>query len=252
MSRLRTLGGLAALAAGLSLRAQPPKPTSAGQSQPSGGGPATAPRSVVFLDPAHGGPENGAALGGKLLEKDVTLALAAQLKTALTEAGFTVVASRDADPLTTVGADQRAESANRVHALACVVLHATAAGRGVHLYTSTLTAKEVQAVDDSGELAPFDPVPWDTAQAGYVRTSEELAAGLAAALGRANVPTLVAHGAVRPLDNLMCPAVALEVAPLPVSGSGSVGAGDAAYRQQVTTAVVQAMQAWRSHAEAAR
>ena len=52
---------------------------------------------LVVLDPAHGGPETGATLSNNALEKDLTLALARRLRTALTAAGFTVVTTRDAD-----------------------------------------------------------------------------------------------------------------------------------------------------------
>ena len=101
--------------------------------------PATGPvRTLVVLDPAHGGPDPGAKLGEQGLEKDVTLALAAKLRPALTAAGFSVVSTRDADLANALTTDQRAEMANRPRALACLVLHATGAGSGVHVYASPL------------------------------------------------------------------------------------------------------------------
>ena len=95
---------------------------------------------LIVLDPAHGGPDNGAGLGDKVLEKNVNLAFAVKLRAALAAANFTVSTTRDAevsDPLTT---DARAEAANRTHAVACIVLHAAPLGSGVHVYHLNLAA----------------------------------------------------------------------------------------------------------------
>ena len=182
-------------------------------------------RNVVVLDPAHGGPDTGAKLDERLLEKDVTLALAARLKAALTSAGFTVVSTRDADSLNLLTSDQRAETANRAHAVACLVIHATAAGSGAHLYASTLTPKDppdaTADVDPSYKPA-FEPTPWETAQAESVRQSLKLEAELSAALGAAHMPVVAGRAAVRPLDNMTCPALAIEVAPLAVAGEDTI------------------------------
>ena len=207
-------------------------------------------RDLVVLDPAHGGPDTGATLGDKVLEKDVTLAIAARLRATLTAAGFTVVSTRDADPAAPLTGDQRAEIANRVHALACIVLHATASGLGVHLYTSALQPPE----EDSTANVPltpraaFVPVPWEQAQAGSVSQSLRLANDLSAALGKANLPVVAGREPVRPLDNLECPAVVLELAPLPVAGGDATPATDADYQQRVVATLTTALQAWRDHA----
>ena len=100
---------------------------------------------LVVLDPAHGGPDSGARLSEHLLEKDVTLALANRIRAALSPAGITVGATRDTDTFDLLPDTQRAEAANRSHAVACLVLHATNNGTGVHLYVSQLEA--VGAVD---------------------------------------------------------------------------------------------------------
>jgi N-acetylmuramoyl-L-alanine amidase len=206
-------------------------------------------RNLVVLDPAHGGPDAGATLGDKIFEKDVTLAIAARMRAKLTAAGFTVVSTRDADsadpnPLT---GDQRAEIANRAHALACIVIHATASGSGLHLYTSALQPPE----EDSSSNVPltprvaFVPVPWEQAQAASVSQSLRLAGDLSAALGKANLPLLAGREPVRPLDNLQCPAVALELAPLPIAGSDATPVTDADYQQRVAATLTVALQAWR-------
>jgi N-acetylmuramoyl-L-alanine amidase len=219
-----------AAAAVLYLRAQPQwqasNPTQAQTSDASAMN-----RNLVVLDPAHGGPDAGATLGDKIFEKDVTLSIAARMRTALTAAGFTVVSTRDADSATALTGDQRADIANRAHALACIVIHATASGPGVHLYTSALQPPQ----EDSSANYPFTtqsafvPVPWEMAQAASVSQSLRLASELSA-----------------PLDNLECPAVAIELAPLPIAGSDATPVTDAGYQQRVATTLTAALQAWRN------
>jgi N-acetylmuramoyl-L-alanine amidase len=203
---------------------------------------------LVVLDPAHGGPDAGATLGDKIYEKDVTLSIAARMRTALTAAGFTVVSTREADPATALTGDQRADIANRAHALACIVIHATASGSGVHLYTSALQPPQ----EDSSSNVPltpraaFVPVPWEMAQAASVSQSLRLAGELSAALGKVNLPAVAGREPVRPLDNLECPAVAIELAPLAVAGSDAIPVTDADYQQRVAATLTAALQAWRN------
>jgi len=199
----------------------------------------------VFIDPAHGGPETGATLVDNALEKNVTLALANQLRTALTAAGFTVVSTRDGDltePLTT---DQRAEIANRSHAIACLVLHATGTGSGVHVYTTTLQPLPAQAAGTE----EFVPVLWDSAQVEYAGQSLRLSGDVMSALKKANLPAISGAAAVRPLDNLMCPALAIEIAPLAISGSTTTPVTSTSYQQRVAALVAGALKDWRDHAE---
>ena len=62
---------------------------------------------------------------------------------------------------------------------------------------------------------PPPPSPWKTAQAAYLPQSLRLANQLGPALAKANIPTILSRAAVPPLDNLICPAVAIEIAPHP-------------------------------------
>jgi N-acetylmuramoyl-L-alanine amidase len=219
------------------------------QTPPATATPSTMNHNLVVLDPAHGGPDAGATLGDQLLEKNVTLAVAAKLRAALIAAGFTVVTTRDADPPAALSTDDRAEAANRAHAVACIVIHATGTGSGVHIYTSSL--QPPAPADDTGaDFSPaFVPTPWDIAQAAYVRQSLQLAGDLRSGLAAASLPTSVGSASVRPLDNLMCPAVAVELAPLAVPGSDATPVSDAAYQQHVADALTAALGQWRTHAE---
>jgi N-acetylmuramoyl-L-alanine amidase len=205
----------------------------------------TANRNLIVLDPAHGGADAGASLGGQVVEKDVTLAMAGQLRTALAAAGFSVVSTRDGDPTAPLTADQRAEIANRARPLACIVLHASGAGSGVHLYTSTLRQADAGV---EGDAESFTATPWDEAQAGFVAQSLSLASSLSAAFSKAGLPALSGHAALRPLDNLTCPAVAIEVAPLLVAGADPMPASDPGYQQRVAATVAAALRVWQDQA----
>jgi N-acetylmuramoyl-L-alanine amidase len=254
LSSLRKYGGVllafAAMAGMVAMlgRAQP----QAAPGAAPGAAPATAMnRNLVVIDPAHGGPDAGATLGDHVLEKDVTLALAARLRQTLTAAGFTVVATRDTDSPLSPTTDQRAETANRARPVACVVIHATGSGSGVHVYTSALPPSQPENdADADTDAAAFVPVPWDAAQAGSVAQSLRLAGDLNAALGKANLPAVVGRAHVKPLDNMTCPAVALEMAPLLASGD-STPVTDPGYQQRVADTVAAALKIWRTHAEPA-
>ncbi len=200
---------------------------------------------LVLLDPAHGGPDSGATLDHQALEKDITLAFAAKLRAKLTAAGFTVLSTRDADVTDPLAPDQRAETANRVHAVACIVLHATHSGSGVHLYASTLPPEE----PDFSAIPAFAPVPWETAQAAFVTQSQRLLGDLNSALSHSNLPALTGKAPLRPLDNLMCPAVAVEIAPLGNSASSATPVTDGGYQQKVADSLTAALNLWRTHAD---
>lgn len=205
-------------------------------------------RNLIVLDPAHGGADSGASLGGQSVEKDVTLALAGQLRGALAAAGFSVVSTRDSDVPAPLTADQRAEIANRVRPLACIVLHASTAGSGVHLYASTLRQADAQAPDVDDDTASFTPTPWDEAQAAFVAQSLTLEGNLSAALNKAALAAISGRAALRPLDNLTCPAIAIELAPLLVAGAEPTPATDAGYQQRVAASVAATLRVWRDQA----
>jgi len=205
-------------------------------------------RNLVVLDPAHGGQDAGATLGDRILEKDVTLAFAARLQAALTSAGFTVVSTRQSDSANPPSSDQRAEIANRAHAMACLVIHATASGSGLHLYTSTLQPPVDNADPTGSANSPhaFVLMPWQKVQATSVTESLRLADVLTTTLGKANLPVVTGREPVSPLDNMECPAVAIELAPMSVAGGDATLLTDADYQQRAATTLTAALQAWRN------
>lgn len=200
-------------------------------------------RNVIVLDPAHGGTDTGAHLADDLNEKEVTLTFAATLRTLLGQAGFTVVATRDADPPDTapLTIDQRASTANHARALACILIHATVSGSGVHIATSTLPE---DSPDDTSTL-----IPWNTAQAAYIPQSRRLANQIGFSLVHTQIPTLLGRSSVSPLDNLTCPAISLEVAPLIVHGSDNTPVTDTDYQQHIAQAITSALISWRTQAD---
>ena len=201
---------------------------------------------LIVLDPAHGGPDPGSTLSDNAVEKDLTLSMALKLRGALAAANFTVVTTRGAEIPDTLTTDQRAEIANHTHAVACIVLHATATGSGVHVYTSTLQPSDSENTADGD--TPFAPIPWEMAQAGFKRQSLQLASDLISALATTNLPRGSGNAPVRPLDNLMCPAIAVEIAPLAVPGTDTRPITDAEYQQRVVDALVAALKTWRTEA----
>ncbi len=195
---------------------------------------------LIVLDAAHGGTDNGATLGENSLEKDATVALAALLKPRLEAKGFTVVLTHNASS-DEVASDTRVELANRSRAVACLLLHASNGGHGVHLYTSALTPNHPSLTPDE----PKEIQPWDSAQASVLPQSMRLSGDLAAAINGIRVPLVVSQASVKPIDSLTCPVVALELSPLP--GDTPTPASDPAYQARVADAVAQALVFWRGH-----
>jgi N-acetylmuramoyl-L-alanine amidase len=199
-------------------------------------------RAIILLDPGHGGVDSGSHISDAILEKDVTLTLAFRLRSLLTARGLSVVMTRDSDAATAPNTpnaltlDDRAGIANHAHPVACLLLHATAAGNGVHLYSSEL------------DPTPGEPLanPWLTAQAPWVTQSQRLQKQLALALTRANVPLVLSRASVRPVDSLTCPALVVELAP---EGTDLSSLTDADYQQRVAEAIATALVFWKNQAQ---
>ena len=187
---------------------------------------------LILLDPAHGGSDLGATFNGTA-EKDLTLALAANLRALLAARNFTVAFTRDTD--VALASDQRAATANHLHPAACLLLHATASGNGIHVITSSLIPSDTLAT----------PIPWDTAQSAHLSQSRSLANTLGFAILHAKLPVTLTPAALRPLDNLTCPAVAIEIAPL-ANGAHPTPPTDSAYQRRVAEAIAYALTDWLS------
>lgn len=75
---------------------------------------------VIVIDPGHGGDDEG-CFAGSILEKNINLQIADQLRSQLTELGYQVVMTREAD--TYVTKEQRVELANQSQADALISIH---------------------------------------------------------------------------------------------------------------------------------
>jgi N-acetylmuramoyl-L-alanine amidase len=152
-------------------------------------------RSIIVVDPGHGGVETGAIGPTGLQEKDVALDLARRLRTALErEAPVSVVLTRDEDRV--VPLDERTAIANHNRAELFVSIHLNASKRkaayGAETYflsaeatddeARTLAALESRAPEgaaDSQAKPPenrgLDLILWDLAQNQYLAESSRLA-----------------------------------------------------------------------------
>ena len=194
---------------------------------------AQGPRFVVVVDAAHGGADAGARIGN-IEEKDIALEMAGRLRSTLRARGVEVVMTRSGD--VNLAPVNRAEAANHAQAAACLTIHATATGSGVHLFTSSL------AVTANARF-----LPWGTAQSAYVTQSMKLESEIDTALAHAEIPVTVGRASVAPMDSMTCAEVAVEIAPL-VGGhvTGSKAVTDVSYQRQVVDAVAAALEQWRS------
>lgn len=192
----------------ITLQAQAPAasagPEPAQQSTPAGPeGQRHAPEFFVMIDPSHGGNDKGASFGGKLVEKDITLRLARELRKELEERGIATRLLRDAD--IDLSLERRAEITNEQHAGLYVALHAGRPGKGVRVYASFLT-------DPQQPLANRF-LPWESAQSGALGHSQIAAQAVAGELRKKGLAVSSLAMPVRPLNNLASPAIAVELAP---------------------------------------
>jgi N-acetylmuramoyl-L-alanine amidase len=193
-------------------------------------------RFVVVLDAAHGGGDTGGRLANGQYEKNFTLALSGRLRSLLGARGIQVVTTRDTDAA--FEPERRAEIANHAQAQACLSLHASEIGSGIHLFTSSLAP---------AQLTRF--AAWKTAQSASVTRSLALAGTLNSALLHAGQKVTLGRTTLPVIDSMTCPAVAVEVAPERSAGhKTTAGLDDRNYQARVATALAAALVEWRSEA----
>jgi N-acetylmuramoyl-L-alanine amidase len=207
--------------------------------------PAPAMRYTVVIDAAHGGEDSGgnsATQNGNWAEKDTTLALSVRLRSLLAARGIAVVTTREND--TNIDAVHRDELANHANAQACISLHASLSGTGVHLFTSS--------------LAPAQPAriqPWSTTQAPWINRSLSLAGVMNSALQHAGLHVMLGRTSLPVVDSMACPAVAVEMSPEETAGgsgpSGINSLNDVDYQARVAEAIAASIIEWRSQASGA-
>jgi N-acetylmuramoyl-L-alanine amidase len=192
---------------------------------PSSGGLRT-----VVIDPGHGGEEVGAKGPGGTLEKDVTLAIARKLRSALTNSlGVQAFLTRDRDA--EVPLDERSAFANNYKADLFISVHANASrshgAKGSEVYFLSYQATDEEsrrlALAEGGDIGAGAGVAegsdlalilWDMAQAQHLEASSALAtriqeelADVTGSQGRG-----IKQAPFRVLVGAAMPAVLLEVA----------------------------------------
>jgi N-acetylmuramoyl-L-alanine amidase len=194
------------------------------------------PRFIVLLDAAHGGDDPGGRLANQP-EKSFALALSVRLRSLLAARGIQVVTTRESD--LTMDAVHRAAIANQAKAQACLSLHASETGFGIHLFASSLPPE------------PASRIPaWQTAQAGWVTPSLALAGVLNSALLHAGLSVTLGRTALPEVDSMTCPAIAVEVAPnKPADGSAPTDLDDPAYQARVAEALAAALLEWKTEVQ---
>ena len=192
-------------------------------------------RLVAVVDPAHGGAERGAALTETLAEKNVTLGFARLLRHELERQGFAVILLRDGDDTLTL--DQRAGAANSARAGIYISLHAASQGSGARVYTALLPR-------EGPDKGPFHA--WNAAQTPALPVSQNVADAIVSEMQKRELPARGYSASLRPLNNLLMPALAAELAPGP---NGVADLPSANYQQKVAAAIADAIASQRQRLE---
>ena len=211
--------------------------TSAAQAAASAS-PAIPRRYFAIVDASHGGDDRGEALSPTLAEKDVTVAFARRLRQELESRGIRTLVLRDSD--TNLSLDERAFFANTTHAAVYVAFHAASNGHGVRLYTALLPYGEEE------DRGPFRS--WTTAQQTSMPLSQATVASVAAELRKQQVAVRRLTAPLRPLNNIVTAAIAVEVAPA-ASDVSQLTSPD--YQQSIASAVANGIVSIRAQLGAA-
>ena len=180
-------------------------------------------RTLVVIDPAHGGDERGAALTDAIPEKNVTLGFARLLRHELELRNFAVILLRDGD--TTLTLDQRANAANVALPGIYISLHAVSQGSGAGVYAALLP---IEGPSNGAFHA------WNAAQAPVLAVSKIVSAAIVSEMQKREFPARASSASLRPLNNLLTPAVALELAP---GENGVADLTSANYQQRAASAI---------------
>lgn len=156
------------------------------------GAPEARGRPIVVIDPGHGGEDPGAtSVSGQVNEKDLTLALARELRDDLVQRGRVRVAmTREDDRYLTL--DERAAVARRLNAALFVSLHMDSApnplARGATVYSlsdvasdaeaARLAASENAGADSDRSSGTVEAMLSDLAMEGQMSASADFAARL--------------------------------------------------------------------------
>jgi N-acetylmuramoyl-L-alanine amidase len=166
-----------------------------------------------------------------LIEKNVTLTWARQLRAALEKQGIATSLLRDND--TDLTEEQRDGAANAARPAVFISLHAGATGTGVRVYTARLAETTLTA----GAL-----LPWDSAQTAFLTASRSLAGSVSAELTKRKVAVATDPVQMRGLNSVAAAAIAVEIMP---QGEDLAQLNSPAYQLAVCTAIAEGIAATR-------
>jgi N-acetylmuramoyl-L-alanine amidase len=176
---------------------------------------------TIVIDPAHGGTDNGAQGASGIVEKDMVLRFARQLRAEFERQGFRVVLTRNDD--SNPSYEDRAATANAFRDAIFISLHVASTGKigTAQTYSYQYSTPAASATDGSGAPANSAPralVPWEEAQRPYLETSHRFADLVQMQLGlRFSDSAAVSKPfAVRELRSVAAPAVAVELSSVAV------------------------------------
>lgn len=184
---------------------------------------------LVMIDAAHGGSEPGALLNPAIPEKDVTLTFARRLRQELAARGVSSTVIRDNDA--TLTTDQRADIVNAAQPALYICMHASSLGSGMRVFAAMIPS----GADNRG---PF--VNFQSAQAAVETRSLWIQQQITAAIRNTGFPVRSLPAPLRPLNNVLVPAIAIEITPT----NGNVSQlASTDYQQTVCAALANAIAA---------
>lgn len=211
---------------------------------------------TIAIDPGHGGDDEGVKSADGAKEKDLTIAIARRVKSAIeTRFGLRVLLTRDDDR--NVPIDERASVANNNKADLFISLHANGSMRpaasGAVIYVAAFDTDAAQAAG-GGERVPafgggsreIELVPWDLAQTRHLAQSAVLADLIEQAF-HDRVPLAARpldRAPLRVLESANMPAVLVELGYLTNPEQAALLAGDA-FQNSVVQALFDAIVKFR-------
>ncbi len=196
----------------------PPTPQATPQPPPAPQTPQALTLSVLVVDPAHGGTDAGAHGPNGVLESEVVLSMANQVRAELERQGLHVVLTRQGNENPSF--DERSAAANSQRGAVFISLHVSSTGPLGTARTYSLappSAQGTRAATATGAQRP-GPVPWDRAQEAYADLSRRLAELVQVQLAQKfrGSPELPTTAAVRQLRTIAAPAIAIEISSVSV------------------------------------
>lgn len=232
--------------------AAPAQPAQPAQQVP---GPAPAPAvvqtgPVIVLNPAHGGTDTGARGANGITEKDVVLQFARTMRGEIMRQGFRVAMTRDDD--SNPSYDDRAATGNAFRDAIFISIHVSSTGAAgtarayYYRFSSSLPTADVSGTPGADTSAPVPPLavpgftPWAEAQKPYDDASHHFADVLQGELAQrfSGSPSASAGVAIRGLQSVAGPAIAVEISSVSIAEPSSLMSLGAPLATSVSRAIL--------------